>query len=180
MICDRAGITDLPSFQVTGIMRKIVNPFSPVAGVGEYNCFGCSPANDKGLHLEFWEDGDEIIAKWQPRKEFEGWTGVLHGGIQATLLDEAAAWLVFIKLKTAGVTAQLSVEYPKPAFISKGEFTVKAILVSFQKNIAKIRSILYDGDGHICATSDAEYFCFPEKIARAKYNYPGVEAFYAE
>ncbi len=161
-------------------MKKIVNPFSPVAGTSEYNCFGCSPANEKGLHLEFWEDENGIIAKWQSREEFEGWTGVLHGGIQATLLDEAAAWLVFIKLKTAGVTKQLNVEYPKPAFINKGEFVVKAVLLSVDKNIARIRSVLYDGEGIICALAEIQYFCFPERIARAKYNYPGVEAFYAE
>jgi len=130
--------------------------------------------------MEFWEDGDEIIAKWQPRKEFEGWTGVLHGGIQATLLDEAAAWLVFVKLKTTGVTIQLRVEYPKPAFITKGEFTVKASLVSVQKNIARIKSVLINPEGKICAKADAEYFCFPERIARAKYHYPGIEAFYAD
>lgn len=161
-------------------MKKIVNPFSQVAESCEYNCFGCSPHNERGLRLEFWEDGEEIVAKWQPKKEFEGWIGVLHGGIQATLLDEVAAWLVFIKLKTAGVTMQLSVDYPKPAFISKGAFTVKANLLSFQKNIARIKTTLYDGDDKICATAVAEYFCFPEKIARAKYNYPGAKAFYTE
>ena len=161
-------------------MRKIVNPFLPVADTGQYNCFGCSPSNDKGLHLEFWEEGDEIIAKWPPGKDFEGWTGVLHGGIQATLLDEVASWLVFVKLKTAGVTTQLNVQYLKPAFISKGDFTVKAILLSFQKNVARISSKLYDAEGNICATAEAEYFCFPERIARAKYNYLGIEAFYAD
>jgi len=161
-------------------MRKIVNPFAPVAHTGGYNCFGCSPANKIGLHLEFWEDGDEIIAKWKPRKEFEGWTGILHGGIQATLLDEAAAWLVFIKLKTAGVTSKLNITYSKPVFISKGELTIKAGLVSMQKNIATINCALYDGEDCLCTTAEAEYFCLPENIARTKYYYPGVDAFFSD
>jgi uncharacterized protein (TIGR00369 family) len=161
-------------------MRKIVNPFVPVADTGQYNCFGCSPSNDIGLHLEFWEEEDEVLAKWQPRKEYEGWTGVLHGGIQATLLDEVAAWLVYVKLKTAGVTTQLNVRYSKRAFISKGDFTAKAILLSYQENLARINSKLYDAKGNICATAEVEYFCFPEKIAREKFNYPGIEAFYAD
>lgn len=160
-------------------MRKIKNPFSPLASKDTYNCFGCSPANDRGLHLEFWEDGEELVARWTPQKSYEGWIGVLHGGIQATLLDEAAAWLVFIKLKTAGVTANLTISYPKPVFISKGEITVRAKLLAVKKRIAKIECTLFDGEGEVCAMAEASYFCFPERIARAKYNYPGVEAFFA-
>jgi uncharacterized protein (TIGR00369 family) len=161
-------------------MKKITNPFAPIASEEVYNCFGCSPANDKGLHLEFWEDGDELVARWQPEKAYEGWSGVLHGGIQATLLDEAAAWLVFVKLKTAGVTSEMHISYEKPVFISKGEITIRARLVSHENRMAGIHCKLADGEGKICATAEVDYFCFPEKIARAKYNYPGVEAFYAD
>ncbi|SHF99326.1 uncharacterized domain 1-containing protein [Mariniphaga anaerophila] len=161
-------------------MRKITNPFSHAADNGAYNCFGCSPANEHGLHLEFWEDGDELVAKWQPQNEYEGWIGVLHGGIQATLMDEAAAWLVFVKMKTSGVTSFLNVSYSKPVHISKGEITIRARLMAIEKHIASIECILQDGDGRACAKAEAGYFCFPEKIARAKYNYPGADAFTPE
>jgi uncharacterized protein (TIGR00369 family) len=160
-------------------MKKITNPFAHAAETGGYNCFGCSPANNHGLHLEFWEDGDEVIARWSPQKAYEGWIGVLHGGIQATLLDEVAAWLVFVKLKTAGVTTRLNVEYPKAVFLSKGEITVRARLIATDKRIATIGCNLTDGEGTICTRAEATYFCFPEKIARAKYNYPGADAFFA-
>ena len=95
----------------------------------DYNCFGCSPFNEIGLQLEFWEDGDELIAKWQPRKSLEGWGNVLHGGIQAALLDELAGWIVLVKVKTSGVTSALNVKYLKPVNISKGEITVKGKII---------------------------------------------------
>lgn len=158
-------------------MKKIKNPFAVAAENDAYNCFGCSPANEHGLHLRFWKDGEDIVALWQPQKTYEGWIGVLHGGIQATLMDEAAAWLVFVKLKTAGVTTALNISYSKPALISKGEITVRARLISVEKRLARIECNLQDGEGIICAKAEATYFCFPEKIARAKYNYPGAEAF---
>ena len=158
-------------------MRKITNPFAHAAGTDEYNCFGCSPANESGLQLEFWSDGDELLALWQPKKYFEGWTGVLHGGIQATLMDEAAAWLVFIQVGTSGVTARLDVSYEKPVYISKGEISVRAKLVSFENNRATITCRLMDGEQQVCATATTEYFCYPEKIARAKFKYPGKKAF---
>lgn len=158
-------------------MKKIRNPFAPVATKEAYNCFGCSPANEFGLHLEFWDAGDELVARWNPQKAYEGWSGILHGGIQATLMDEAAAWLVFVKLKTAGVTSELNIKYLKPVFLAKGENTVRARLISRENHLAKIECRLYDGEGVLCASAEARYFCYPEKIARVKYNYPGADAF---
>lgn len=159
-------------------MRKIKNPWKEDGNRNDYNCFGCSPYNELGLHLEFWEDGEELIAKWQPRKSLEGWMGVLHGGIQATLLDEIGGWVVMLKMKTAGVTSRMNVNYIKPVKISKGELTVKGKLVSVEDRMANIACSLIDSDGVECATADLTYFCFPERIARARYHYPGVEAFY--
>lgn len=159
-------------------MRKIRNPWKDTKNSHDYNCFGCSPFNEIGLHLEFWEDGEELIAKWQPRKSLEGWMGVLHGGIQATLLDELAGWIVLIKMKTAGVTAAMNVEYLKPLTLSKGEITVKGKLISVEKRTVQIGCSLFDLDGNECSKANLTYFHFPEKIAKIKYHYPGIEAFY--
>jgi acyl-coenzyme A thioesterase PaaI-like protein len=160
-------------------VRKIINPFTSLAAEGEYNCFGCSPSNDIGLHLEFWEDDDEIVAKWLPGRSYEGWMNILHGGIEAALIDETAAWLIFIKLDTAGVTSGLNISYKKPVYISKGEISLRASILSFKKPVVKIKCTLYDGEGNICAEAEAEYFCYPEKIARNRFKYPGVDAFFS-
>lgn len=42
-------------------MQKIINPWKETEG---YNCFGCSPGNPAGLHMDFYEDGDEIVCRW--------------------------------------------------------------------------------------------------------------------
>ena len=160
-------------------MIKIRNPFvEKDSSRHDYNCFGCSPFNEIGLQLEFWESGEEMLAKWQPRKSLEGWMNVVHGGIQAALLDELAGWIVLIKIKTAGVTSQMNVRYIKPVAISKGEVTVRGKVVSFDKKLATIATSLFDGEGIECASAEIIYYCFPENIAKAKYHYPGIEAFY--
>jgi uncharacterized protein (TIGR00369 family) len=161
-------------------MIKIKNPFVEMGSHHDYNCFGCSPFNEIGLHLEFWEDGDELIAKWQPRKSLEGWGNVVHGGIQAALLDELAGWIILIKMKTSGVTSALNVKYLKPVLISKGEVNVKGKLILADKKLATITASLFDGDGIECATAEIIYFCFPEYIAKVKYHYPGIQAFYEQ
>ena len=44
-------------------LKKIINPW---IGTPSYNCFVCCPTNPKGLHLEFFEDGDYVVTKFKP------------------------------------------------------------------------------------------------------------------
>ncbi len=143
-----------------------------------YRCIGCSPHNPIGLKLEFWDDGESIISTWNPRREFEGWVEVLHGGIQATLLDEIAAWVVYTKCKTAGVTAELKVSYKRPVFTTQGEILIKGRLVAMNRRLAIIHAQLFNAENQLCAEADVKYVIFSEEVARKKYYYPGIDAFY--
>lgn len=147
-------------------MIKIKNPFIEMGTRHNYNCFGCSPFNEIGLQLEFWENDDELVAKWQPRKSLEGWSDVVHGGIQAALLDELAGWIVLIKMKTSGVTSALNVKYLKPVNISKGEITIKGKIVTADRKNATISAVLSDGEGVECATAEIIYYCLPEMLQK--------------
>ena len=49
-------------------MKKIINPWKDMEG---YNCFGCSPDNEAGVRMEFYEDGDEVVSIWKPRPEYQ-------------------------------------------------------------------------------------------------------------
>lgn len=158
-------------------MKKIRNPFVEKEG---YNCFGCSPGNKLGLNLTFSEDGEFIVSKWIPKPHFQGWQNVLHGGIQATLLDEIASWLVFIKLNTSGVTSRMDVKLKKPVYTDKGELILKAKLKEMNRNIAVIETWLYNPEMELCTYAIMHYYTFKEEIAREKLWYPGSEAFYEE
>ena len=85
-------------------MKKIINPWE---GLDGYMCFGCAPSNPMGLHMEFYEDGDDIVAYWEPEAHYQGWLNTLHGGILTTLMDELAGWVVLRKLQTSGMTSRL-------------------------------------------------------------------------
>jgi hypothetical protein len=58
----------------------------------EGNCFACGSRNPQGLHLCF-ETGPDgcVAAPWQPSPIFQGYEGIIHGGIISTVLDEAMA-----------------------------------------------------------------------------------------
>lgn len=158
-------------------MRKILNPYTQLEG---YNCFGCSSKNELGLQLEFFDDGEYIISKWTPKKHLAGYGNVLHGGIQSTLLDEIASWAVYTKAKTAGVTASLNIKYKGTVYTDKGEITLRAKLIDINRRFATLQTELLDHNNKVCAEAEIRYFLFPPDVAKEKYHYPGIEAFYEE
>jgi uncharacterized protein (TIGR00369 family) len=150
-------------------MQKISNPYRKIKG---YNCFGCSPDNPDGLRMEFYEKDDEIISEWEPSFKFHGYLNILHGGIQSTLIDEIACWVVLIKLKTGGVTARLDIRMKKPVPANKGKIILKAHLVKVNRRIAEVDVALYSPDGILCTTGTASYFIYPQEEAVRSLNYP--------
>ncbi|HER08185.1 MAG TPA: PaaI family thioesterase [Bacteroides sp.] len=158
-------------------MEKLKNPYADLPG---YCCFGCSPHNPAGLRMEFRESGEEIISTWQPDAHFQGFVDILHGGIQATMMDEIASWVVFVKLQTAGVTLRLNTRYRKPVRLSAGAITLRAKVVRNVRNIATIEVHLFDGGGRACSEGVVEYFLLSSEKARTEMHYPGLAAFYSD
>ncbi len=158
-------------------MRRIYNPYRKLDG---YNCFGCSPDNPIGLKMEFFEDGDIIRSTWKPGTNYQGYFHILHGGIQATMMDEIASWVVLIKLKTSGVTSRLNVRYIKSVDISKGDIKLEAKLKEMKRNLAFIDVSLFDGEGTLCATTEAVYFTYPPEKAKETLHMPDYESFFKD
>ncbi|BCL81624.1 PaaI family thioesterase [Ktedonobacteria bacterium brp13] len=51
-------------------------------------CFACGKQNPHGLKMEFRIEGETVVCDFMPSAEHQGFPGVLHGGIVATVLDE--------------------------------------------------------------------------------------------
>ncbi len=75
------------------------------------HCFACGSGNARGLGLEFrkGEDGG-VAANWIPEDDFEGYSGMIHGGIVSTVLDEAMAKVV-AGTGAKALTAELRVRF---------------------------------------------------------------------
>jgi acyl-coenzyme A thioesterase PaaI-like protein len=58
----------------------------------ENRCFGCGPANEKGLRIKSRAEGDALVANWTPEPHHEAFRGILCGGIIGTLLDCHSNW----------------------------------------------------------------------------------------
>jgi uncharacterized protein (TIGR00369 family) len=80
---------------------------------GQNHCFGCGPGNAIGLRLEFSAAGDGVASQTTISSQYEGPPGYVHGGIIATLLDEAMSKANRAQGVTA-MTRQMTVEYLRP------------------------------------------------------------------
>ena len=121
-------------------------------------CFGCGPANPKGLHVRSFPDGDEVVAEWQPAPEYEAYNGMLNGGIIGTLLDchcnWAAAWHLMQKSGAdkppCTVTAEYTIKLSRPTPTDQ-LLKLVARIVESTENRATVEGELI-AHGKVCAT----------------------------
>jgi acyl-coenzyme A thioesterase PaaI-like protein len=139
--------------------RSVQMEFAP-----ESTCFGCGPANARGLRIESRRAGDVggLVATWLPKPEHEAFPGVLNGGIIGTLLDCHSNWTAAIHLMGAAgarlpstVTADLAVRYLRPT-PSGGPVTLRAVVIEASPRRATVEASL-ESDGAVCATSRATF-----------------------
>ena len=83
-------------------------------------CFGCGGANDAGMKLTFVQDNvnRRIVGRFVLGERYQGGGGMGHGGIIATLLDEAMGKVCRFR-EVRAVTAELTVQYLKPVKVDE-------------------------------------------------------------
>lgn len=68
-------------------MKSLQETYAP-----NNKCFGCGPANDKGLRIRSFAEGDELVCEWMPEAHHAAFDGILNGGICGALLDCHSNW----------------------------------------------------------------------------------------
>jgi acyl-coenzyme A thioesterase PaaI-like protein len=131
-------------------------------------CFGCGPANDKGLQIESHVDGDAVVCTWQPERMHEAFPGVLNGGIIGTLLDchcnWTAAWRLMNDRKADAppctVTAEYSIKLRRPT-PTDVPVHLHAEVVESDGTRARVTGTLTAG-GRVCATCEGLFVAVEE------------------
>jgi len=121
-------------------------------------CFGCGPANEKGLRIRSFEDGEEFVCSWRAQPHHQAFPGMLNGGIAGALLDCHSNWAAAVHLmRRAGsdqppctVTAWFNVKLRRPT-PAEAEITLRARIVSAQDDRAEVEATL-SAEGEVCAT----------------------------
>ncbi len=82
------------------------------------NCFGCGPNNPVGLQLTYRFQGDALVTDFMPGGTHEGWPGIVHGGILATLLYEVMENFAF-RNGIITMMRDMEVQFRRPANIGR-------------------------------------------------------------
>ncbi len=116
------------------------------------NCFVCGEKNAGGLRLHFDIDKEKqtLRTSFVPSPVYQGYDGIVHGGIISTLLDEAMAKLSY-ELGYNAVTASLEVRFKKPAPVSE-RLLVYGEIVEANGRVVRARARITKEDGTLLAS----------------------------
>jgi uncharacterized protein (TIGR00369 family) len=127
------------------------------------NCFVCGVENPYGLGLEFFEIGDGHVAAEPCLPEsYQGYPGIVHGGIVASMLDEIAGRAAMIGDHTHfRLTAKLSIRYRRPVPVDE-TIHLEGWVTEDRGRMATAHAEIRLADGVIAAEGEAVLVDLPD------------------
>jgi uncharacterized protein (TIGR00369 family) len=121
------------------------------------NCFVCGEKNSEGLRLRFVIDRERqtLRTNFTASPAYQGWDGIVHGGIISTLLDEAMAKLVY-EIGYLAVSASLEVKFKKPAPILE-PLLVYGEITEVGRRLIRAKAHVANENGTILATGTSTF-----------------------
>src|SRR5260221_12838690 len=120
-------------------------------------CFACGARNPGGLRLVFRQEGEAIVTEFTPDLRFQGFPGVVHGGILATLLDETPSRMATAQGRWM-MTARLEVGYRAPAPVGQPLRVSARTLAARARMLTAAGEIrLADEPGTVNATAEGTF-----------------------
>ncbi|HMM79536.1 MAG TPA: PaaI family thioesterase [Pyrinomonadaceae bacterium] len=131
-------------------------------------CFGCGPANEKGLRINSFPEGDELVMEFHAKAEHQAFPGMLNGGIIGTLLDCHSNWTAaYFMMKRDGksepdctVTADFHVKLLRPTPFDAPIY-LRARVVESKEDRATVEAEL-TANGKVCATCRGTFVAVKE------------------
>ncbi len=128
------------------------------AFVDNKHCFVCGKANAAGLQVDYRMNAErgESDANVVISERFQGWENIVHGGILATVLDEAMIYAAGA-LGHKCVTGEITVRFVKPA-ATETAYALKGRLIQDKGRIILAESVLLDTEGQEVAKASGKLF----------------------
>ena len=142
-------------------LRNFLDPADAIhvqPPVSHAQCIACSPGGLLGLR--FRPDGTRsVIASIRPRPEWQGYSGILHGGMVSTLLDAAMTHCLFHHAIEA-MTASLKVRFFEPTPCA-GLLDLRATLSDRRRHVYLLEAELVT-HGRVLARAEARFISASE------------------
>ena len=124
--------------------------------VDDGHCFACGQKSEIGLHLHFEQQPDgsvrSAVTLDQP---YQGWRGLAHGGIVATLLDEAMAHAAGAR-GYLGMTAELKLRFRKAVPID-APLVLRGEVLWQRRNVLGLAASVASEGGSELATGEGSF-----------------------
>ncbi|MEA2008074.1 MAG: PaaI family thioesterase [Chloroflexota bacterium] len=121
------------------------------------DCYVCGVDNEHGLHLKFYEtEAGEVVVNYTVPDRFQGYSGVVHGGVVASLVDEVLGRVHMGSSDDTRFmyTAKLTVKYRKPVPTGKPIKIVGHAKTS-KRRVATSTAEIYGPDGELLVEAEA-------------------------
>ncbi len=143
------------------------------------HCFVCGAKNTSGLRLKFHREGEQVVAEFLPDVSFEGFPGVVHGGILASLLDETLARTALLYHQWV-MTGRLEIRFRRPALVGQLlRVTAWAEQRRARLVIARGKIALANEPSVVVAESQGTFLPYPEELRKqAGQQYPGLFGYF--
>ncbi|GCF09868.1 PaaI family thioesterase [Dictyobacter arantiisoli] len=146
-------------------------------------CFACGQQNPFSLKLVFREENATVVSDFLPREEHQGFPGVIHGGIIATVMDEALNRAsVFATQPTWTMTGRLEIRYRRA--VPYGPLLrVRASLTSQRGRMVQAsgKLMLADDEQVIFAEAQGTFMAPSSAVLDAVMkDYPAMRTFFTE
>jgi acyl-coenzyme A thioesterase PaaI-like protein len=124
--------------------------------IAAHHCFACGELNERGLRLRLHLSDRRCWTELTLGPEFEGWEGVAHGGILATVLDEVMAWALVAE-DAWGLTARLTTEFKRPVRV-RVPIRAEGWLTEARRRLLRTEARIMDAaSGEVLATATGLY-----------------------
>jgi acyl-coenzyme A thioesterase PaaI-like protein len=128
--------------------------------ISESLCFGCGQKNPVGLKLRFKWDGKTARAELKPGKLYQGWPGIIHGGILTCLLDEAMTYAARFKGFNC-ITARMQIRFKRPALVNDF-LVISSSIIKNARKLVETRAWISLQDGTVVAEGKATQYVVDE------------------
>ena len=136
-------------------------------------CFGCGKNNPIGLKLKFRRDGKGVRTEFTPGSQYQGWPGMVHGGILICMLDEAMTYAA----RFAGamcITARMDVKLKHLVPVEE-PLIITSSVTRHTRRLLNTRAEVCLRDGTVVAEGTSTQFVVEDKSGE-KSNVEGTQA----
>lgn len=128
-------------------------------------CFVCGRLNPAGLHMQFYDNGEnEVTSDYTVASRYQSYPGIVHGGILASMLDEAIGRVAMIgDHHHFMVSVRLQVLYRLPVPVET-PLRISARIVRLRGRLGKARGEIILPDGKIACESEISLADIPAKL----------------